>query len=319
MALSDLAVFSEYVYTSQTEVLRQQIDLFNAATRGAIILQSAAHVGDYSDATLWAKIAGLVRRRDAYGSGAVTAKNLAMLVDTMVKVAAGTPPVNMPPGMFEWIQKSPEEGGAVVGQQLAVDTLADMLNTAILGGVAALSGVAAVVKDGTAGTATAGSFNAAQALFGDAYQQIACWVMHSKPLFDIFGAAFTNTEGLFTFGSVNVRTDPFGRAFVVSDSPALFNATPNPDQYNTLGLVPGAIRVHQNGDFTDNLETSNGDENIQRTYQAEWSYELGVKGFAWDKTTGGKSPNDAALGTSANWDRYATSAKDLAGVLLKTQ
>lgn len=319
MALSDLAVFSEYVYTAQTEVLRQKVELFNAATRGGIVLAAVAHQGDYSDATLWAKISGLVRRRNAYGTGAVSAKELAMLVDTMVKVAAGTPPVNMPPGMFEWIQRNPEEGGAIVGQQLAVDTMADMLNTAILACAAALSGVAAVVSDGTAGLATVKSFNNAQALFGDAYNDLVCWVMHSKPLFDIFGSALTNAEGLFSFGSVNVKTDPFGRIFVISDSPSLFDAVPTPDQYKTLGLVAGAIRVHQNGDFTDNMQTINGQENIQRNYQAEWSYELGIKGFAWDKTNGGKSPNDAALGTATNWDRYATSVKDLAGVLLKTQ
>jgi hypothetical protein len=189
MALSDLAVFSEYVYSAQTEVLQQQVDLFNAATNGGIVLQSAAHVGDYSDVALWAKIAGLVRRRNSYGSGAVTPKNLAMLVETMVKVAAGTPPVNMPPGMFQWIQKSPEEGGAVVGQQLAVETMADMLNTGILAGVAAISGVAALVTDGSAGLATVASFNTAQRAFGDRYQNLVAWVMHSKPMFDIFGAA----------------------------------------------------------------------------------------------------------------------------------
>lgn len=319
MALSDLAVFSEYVYTSQTEVLRQQIDLFNAASRGAIILRSAAHVGDFSESTLWAKVTGLVRRRNPYGSGAVTAKNLAMLVDTMVKIAAGTPPVNIPPGQFNWIQRNPEEGGAVIGQQLAVDTMADMLNTAIMATVAALSGVAANVTDQSAAVANQAIFNKGQALFGDHYQDIVAWVMHSKPLFDVYDAALANATGLFTFGSVNVRQDAFGRLFIVSDSPALFNATPTPDQYNTLGLVPGAVQVHQNGDFTDNISTLNGDENIQRTYQAEWSYELGIKGFAWDKTNGGKAPNDAAIGTATNWDRFATDVKDLAGVLIKTQ
>ena len=318
MALSDLAVFSEYVYTAQTEVLRQQVELFNAATNGGIVLQAVAHQGDYSDVALWAKISGLVRRRNAYGTGAVAAKDLAMLIDTMVKVAAGTPPVNMPPGMFEWIQRNPEEGGAVVGQQLAVDTLADMLNTAILATVAALAGVPAIVTDGSAALATVASFNDAQSKFGDAYQSLVVWVMHSKPMFDIFGAALTNTSQLFTFGTVNVRTDPFGRLFVLSDSPAMIT-TGTPNIYNTIGLVPGGVRVHQNGDYTDNIQTINGQENIQRTFQAEWSYELGIKGFAWDKTNGGKSPADAALGVSTNWDRYATSIKDLAGVLLKTK
>lgn len=320
MPLSSLAVFSEYVYSSQTEVLRQQVDLFNAATRGAIQLAAVPHTGDYSDLAMWARVTGLVRRRNAYGSGAVTAKDLAMLVETMVKVAAGTPPVNVPPGMFEWIQRNPEEGGAVIGQQLAVETMADMLNTSIMAAVAALSGVAAVVYTKTpAGTATVADFNTAQALFGDAYSSLVAWVMHSKPMFDIWGAALANAEGLFTFGSVAVKSDPFGRIFVLSDSPALVNTTPTPDTYNTLGLTAGAITVHQNGDFTDNIETSNGQENIARTYQAEWSYNLGVKGFAWDKTAGGKSPNDAAIATATNWDRFASSHKDLAGVLMVTQ
>ena len=319
MALSDLAVFSEFVYTAQTEVLRQQIDLFNAASRGALVLRSAAHVGDYSDKTLWAMTAGLVRRRNPYGSGAVAHKKLAMLVDTMVKVASGTPPVDIPPGQMEWIQREPEEQGAILGQQLAQQTLADMLNTAIMALVAALSGVAANNFDGTAATANQTIFNKGQALFGDQAQEIVAWIMHSKPLFDIYDAALANAAGLFTFGNVNIREDAFGRAFIISDSPALFNATPTPDQYNTLGLVTGAARVDQNGDFTDNIDTTNGDENILRTYQAEWSYELGIKGFAWDKQNGNHAPNDAAIAVATNWDRFATSNKDLAGVLIKTQ
>lgn len=319
MALSDLAVFSETVYTTQTEILRQQIDRFNAASRGTITLRSAAHVGDYSDSAHWAKISGLVRRRNPYGAGAVAHKSLAHLVDTMVKVAAGTPPVDIPPGQFKWIQRNPEEGGVVIGRQLAVDTLADMLNTGILACAAALSGVAAVFHDGSAGTATPATFNNGQAKFGDAAQDILCWVMHSKPLFDVYGAALQNQNGLFTFESVNVRQDGFGRTLIPTDSPALIDVVPNPDQYIMLGLTAGAITVEQNGDFTDNLDTTNGDENIGRSYQAEWSYELGVKGFTWDKPNGGKAPVDAAIAVSTNWDRFATSHKDLAGVIIKTQ
>lgn len=318
MALSDLAVFSEYVYTAQTEVLRQQVELFNTASRGTIQLAAAAHAGDYSDTAFWQKISGLVRRRNPYGTGAVTAKSLEHLVDTMVRVAAGTPPVNIPPSQFRWIQRNPEEGGTVIGQQLAKDTMADMLNTALMAASAALSGVAAVVHDGSAATFDVTIFNKAQAKFGDAYQDIAAWAMHSKPLFDLFGVAIANSTALFSFETINVRQDGFGRVFIVSDSPGLVLTTPNPDQYVTLGLTPGAVRIEQNSDFDDNITTTNGDENIKRDYQAEWSYSLGIKGFAWDKTNGGAAPNDAALATATNWDRYATSDKDLAGVYAKT-
>lgn len=318
MALSDLAVFSEYTYSAMTEVIAQQIELFNTASRNTMVLSTQAHQGDYSDTAFWGKVSGLVRRRNAYGSGAVSEKTMQHLTDTMVKVAGGTPPVRLDPGQFRWIQRNPEEAGAALGQQLAQDMLADMLNTGLMGGYAALSQVAAVIHDGTAGTMTAGLLNTGLGKFGDRRGDVAAWFMHSKPVTDFYGNAINNANNLFTYGTVNVVTDPFGNLFIVTDSPALLTSG-TPDTYHSLGLVAGAITVDQNDDFDDNYETKNGDENIIRTYQAEWSYNLGVKGFAWDKTNGGKSPTDAALATATNWDQYATSDKDLAGVIVDTQ
>lgn len=323
MALSDLAVYSEYAYSSMTEVLRQKIDLFNTATGGAIQLRAAAHQGDYSDVAFFAKISGLVRRRNAYGSGNVSEKNMAHLVDTMVKVAAGTPPVRLDPGQFKWIQQNPEVAGAALGQQLAVDTMADMLNVGLGASYAALSAQTAVVYDATGNTLpentlSFGNLNNGQAKFGDQASTISAWVMHSKPMFDLYGKNLTNSASLFTYGNINVMRDPFGKLLVMTDSQNLVIAG-TPNNYAVLGLVPGAVIIDQNNDYTANEEAKNGDENIIRTFQAEWSYNVGVKGFAWDKANGGKSPNDAALLTSTNWDKYATSHKDLAGVVVKTR
>lgn len=321
MALSDLAVFSEYAYTAATEVLMQQIELFNAASRNTIVLTTKANQGDYKDEAFWKKVNGLVRRRNAYGSGAVTPVTLEHLLDTSVKVAAGTPPVQMPPSQFRWIQRNPEEAGAVVGQQLAVDMLADMLNTGIIACRTALSQVSNVVYDGTGDTITTMNpkqLNNGSRLFGDQSQAVVAWIMHSTPIHDFYSNAIDNQNRLFEYGTVNVVSDPMGRVFVVSDSPGLVT-TGTPDTYHTMGLVGGAIVVEQNDDFDDNMDTTNGDENIQRSYQAEWSYNTGVKGFAWDKTNGGKSPTDAALATATNWDRYATDDKSLAGVVVNTR
>lgn len=322
MALSDLAVYSEYAYSAFSETLRQQVDLFNAATGGAIMLQSAAHQGDFSDVAFFAKVTGgLVRRRNAYGSGTVAEKVLKHLVDTSVKVAAGTPPVRLDPGQFRWIQQNPEVAGAAMGQQLAVDTMADMLNVGLGSVYSALSQVSAVVYDATGNTApddgpTWNNLNNGQAKFGDQSSQIVAWIMHSTPMHKLYGNNLNNSERLFTYGTVNVVRDPFGKLLVMTDSPNLFEAG-TPNVYHILGLVPGAVMIGQNNDFDANEETKNGDENIIRTYQAEWSYNVGVKGFAWDKANGGKSPTDAALFTSTNWDKYATSEKDLAGVVVE--
>lgn len=318
MALSDLAVFNEYAYEAKTEVLRQQIALFNAATNGAIVLRAGANEGDYNEAASWKKISGLVKRRNAYGSGAQTPKTLEHIIDRSVKVAAGTPPVSMPPGQFKWIQRNPEEGGAVYGQQLAVDAMADMLNTAILAGAVAIGANANVIVDATAGVANMGTFVTGASKFGDRASDLLCWVMHSKPLFDIYGQSLTNSASLFSFGTINVRQDGFGRNFVVTDSPALMY-TSSGQKYRTMGLTSGAITVEENNDFTSNVDTSNGDENIQRTIQAEWTYNMSVKGYAWDKTNGGHSPNDAAIGTGTNWDKWVSDDKDTAGVLIRHQ
>ena len=324
MALSDLAVYSEYAYSAFSETLRQQVDLFNTATGGAIMLQSAAHQGDFSDVAFFAKVTGgLVRRRNAYGSGTVAEKVLKHLVDTSVKVAAGTPPVRLDPGQFRWIQQNPEVAGAAMGQQLAVDTMADMLNVGLGSVYSALSQVSDVVYDATANTDAAdklptwNNLNNGQAKFGDQSSQIAAWIMHSTPMHKLYGSNLTNSERLFTYGTVNVVRDPFGKLLVMTDSPNLF-AAGTPNVYHILGLVPGGVLIGQNNDFDANEETKNGDENIIRTYQAEWSYNIGVKGFAWDKANGGKSPTDSALFTATNWDRYATSNKDLGGVIIET-
>lgn len=320
MALSDLAVYSEYAYSTMTEVLDQQIALFNEASRGTISLTSAAMQGDYSDVAFFKKISGLVRRRNAYGSGTVTSKKLEHLVDTMVKVAAGTPPVQVDPGQFRWIQMNPETAGAVLGQQLAGDAMADMLNTSVMAGYAALSGVSAVIYDATSETTKTlivDHLIEGAAKFGDRSQDIQAWVCHSKPMHNYWKTAGQNAVNLFTYGSIAVMADPFGRPFIVSDCAALKSADATA-VYHTLGLVPGAISVGQNNDFDDNWEKTNGDENIQQTYQAEWSFNLGIKGFSWDKTNGGKSPNDSAIATATNWDKYASSNKDIAGVVVQT-
>jgi hypothetical protein len=322
MALSDLAVYSEYAYAAMTEVLSQQIALFNGATRGGIQLSLAANQGDFNDIAFFKKISGLVRRRNAYGSGAVGSKKLEHLIDTMVKVAAGTPPVEIDPGQFRWIQQDPKLAGAILGQQLAGDALADMLNTSLGIAVAALGTKAANTLDKTAATGNDGLMNfanlgAGAAKFGDRSDAIRAWVMHSTPFFQMYGQNLANSANLFNYSTVNVIQDPMGKLFVLTDSANLFTDAAA-DYYNTLGLVDGAVLCQQNNDFDANEESKNGDENIQRTYQAEWSYNVGLKGFSWDKTAGGKSPADAALFTGTNWDQYATSHKDTAGVLLKT-
>lgn len=322
MALSDLAVFNEQTFTALTEVLDQQVELFNTASQGTIRLQSAANKGNYSEETMFAKIANLVRRRDPNSDAAVASTALATIKDVSVKVAGGSKPVRMDAAWYNWIQQNPEIAAAALGQQLAKATLEDMLNVAISAGYAAMSQIAALVHDGSAATFAIGNFVSGSGKFGDRAQAIQAWIMHSKPLFDLYSANITNTAGLFSYGTVNIMRDPFGRLIIVTDSPSLLTVdgvSAGINKYHTLGLSEGGIVVEQNGDFTALIDESTGYENIRRTYQSEWSYNLGVKGFAWDMTNGGSAPSNAAIATATNWDKYVTSNKDTAGVVIESR
>ncbi|MTV78311.1 hypothetical protein GM535_13950, partial [Streptococcus pneumoniae] len=67
-----------------------------------------------------------------------------------------------------------------------------------------------------------------------------------------------------------------------------------------LSLVDGAAVVFDGGDVISNIETSNGGERIVTTMQVDYSFGLGLKGYTWDETNGGKSPTDAELATGSN-------------------
>ena len=323
MALSDLAIFNEFAYKTKSEILAQNIELFNAATRGTIVLRQAANQGDYNEAAFFSKVSGgLVVRRNAYGTGNNSTATMAQLTDRSVKVGAGTKTVNIDPGQFKWIQMNPETAGSAMGKQLAIDDMADMLNTSVAAGYSALSQVTDVTYDGSAATATHVALLSGTRKMGDAAGNVLCWVMHSKVHNDLLALNLANSAQLFSFGAVNVMSDFQGRPFIITDSSSLVTVngvSAGVDKYHSLGLTTEGLIVEQNNDFTDNWQTSNGQINIARTYQAEWSYNLGVKGFAWDKATGSHSPTTAALTTAANWDRIATSHKDLAGVVVETR
>ena len=303
MALSDLQVFQEYVYDSYQPLLDYNFQMFNEATQGGFTLVPGSMQGDYLTTAIWNRLSGMVKRRNPYTNGAQAAVQLGMSNMSKVKVAAGTPPIDITPSFMTWLKKDPEEFAAYIAKQLAEDTIADMLDIACGAYAAATTAVGAtLVYDGTAGTGTLTGLLATAKLFGDQSQNIKCWVMHSKTAFDIYGVALANATNLFKFGDVMVMQDGFGRPFVVTDTPGLTYVSTG-TKYHVLGLTPGAVVIEQNNDFLDNIQTSNLTENITRTYQAEWTFNVGMKGYSWDTVNGGHAPTTAALKTGTNWDR----------------
>jgi hypothetical protein len=321
--MANMVVFDDFVQQTITEVIAQQVDLFNAASNGTIVLTTKRNRGDFAHYSQFAEISGLIRRRDVYASGAVSPVAMSMLQNASVKVAAGTPPISFNPSQFTWIQESPEVAGVVIGEQVAIGQFKDMLNAGLKAARAAFVNVGAAAEYDVAsqGSLTMNSLNRGAQKFGDRAQNIRAWAMHSGPLHDLYDQSLTNTNRLFVFGDVQVREDGFGRRFIVTDSASLFGSVTSPDvtDYYTLGLVENAIVLEDNGDFFSNLQTVNGDENITRSWQGEWTYNLSLKGYTWDTANGGKSPTDAEIGTGTNWDQTASDIKNTAGVAIRSR
>ena len=103
-----------------------------------------------------------------------------------------------------------------------------------------------------------------------------------------------------------------GKRMVVTDSPALLAGSVG----NTLSLQAGGIIIDNTTDIVTNIDTSNGNTRIGTTFQADYSFGLGLKGYAWDTANGGKSPLDASIGTGTNWDVVVSNIKNTAGTLL---
>lgn len=317
MALSDMQRFEEYAKDTANETVAQNIELFNGASQNTIVLRGGSSDGDFSNEAFWTEISGLVRRRDAYGSGAVSAVSLAQANKISVKVAGGTPPVEFERQQFAWMMLNPERAGVLFGEQLGVALMQDMLNSGLRAFIAATGNVGALAHT-TAANMTRTDYVDGAMKMGDASDAIRLWVQPTKQLTDVYKENVTNSEQLFNIGNVSVKQDGFGRIILHTDCPDMIVAG-SPNTYKTLGLTENAIVVEDNNTMHINEDTPNGTENIKTTLQAEFDYNLGLKGYAWDKASGGASPTDAELATGTNWDQVVTDIKGTAGVLITTQ
>lgn len=315
MSLSQMQVFNEYIMPATIETLGQMIAKFNQASNGAIRLTTTGFTGDFLQESFFAAIHSAQRRVDRYASQAsASATDLTQLKHSTVKVAGGFGPIRYEPSQMTWLQNPTTRGIEVASRNFAEALLADQLNSAIAALRAAISNQAAATNDVSA---TAGinytSMNGAHAKFGDRSGDLVATVVTGAIYHKLIGDNLTNTPQLFQ--SQNVRVvDILGKAMIVTDAPAL-RVAGTPNKVYALSLVDSAAMVHDAGDVISNIETSNGQTRIETTMQIDYTFGLGLKGYTWDETNGGKSPTDAELATGTNWDKVATDIKHTAGVV----
>lgn len=320
MALSNMEVFINNATDLVQEKIGQQIDKFNAASNGTILLSADGFSGDFFQRSFYNTLSAAGRRVDRYATNnAVSATALSQAKGSDVKVAGGFGPVLFEPSQMSWIKSNEVEALRVISNSMMEYIMQDQLNTSIAALVGAISNQSTATNDVSAGTGVAGAvtqanLNTTDALFGDSSQNLAGRFMTGTAYHRLIGEALTNANTLFQAGNITV-VNILNKPVIVTDAPSL-RAAGTPNLQKVLNLASGAIRVGNTSDLITNVQTTNGKERIETTMQGDYSFTLSMLGYTWDETNGGKSPLDAEIATGTNWDLIVNDIKHSAGTIL---
>jgi hypothetical protein len=314
---ADFRIYQDEFFAGMYETLQTNINVFNGASNGAITLSSELLRGDFDKQAFMRALVNseAVARRDPTSVAPVTDSALLMGEVASIKLNRRFGPYANTIDQWKKIAKDPGEFSVAMGRLFAEQKTYEMLNAALVSLEASIGTVAALGHTIAAnGTMTHSALVSGMSKMGDKADNIVCWVMHSKPWFDLIQQSLTDK----IFGVANITvfqglTGTLGKPVIVTDMPSLLNAG-TPDLYVTLGLTAGAATVRESEMPTVESQLVTGLANLVMRIQGEYAYNLGVKGFTWDLTNGGLNPDNTALALGTNWDKVATDNKQLAGV-----
>lgn len=142
---------------------------------------------------------------------------------------------------------------------------------------------------------------------GDRFGRLSAWVMDSEAYFDIVDQAIDNKifeeAGMVVYGGT---PGTMGKPVVVTDNAA---------SGVILGLQTGAVTATESQAPGIRSYDIDDKENLAKGFRAEGTFNLDVMGYSW-KSAAGVNPNLATVGTTASWEKYATSNKATAGFII---
>ena len=292
-----------------SENLGQQVQASNEASGGGIILSAPGYVGDFVDMVMFgANDVGGLRDRTT-GKGSTTSSEVAQLNATKISVAGRYGPVHWNAQDPRWQGMGDSAVVAMLSAKTSEFILKLQLNNAIAAAVGAVETAADAVNDvsGTAGISYS-ALNNTFALLGDASMGTACIVCNGASYHKFVGDAIGNSKELFDYQGITV-TNFMGKKFVVTDVPALTDST---TAFKVLVLNQGGITIENQGAPVTVMSEQTGD-NITIEYQADFSFDLGLKMFAYAGTA---NPTGAEIASGANWTPVYAEAKNGVGALL---
>ena len=316
---SDFVLYDDLVHTMRTETIGQEVDVFNAASSGSIIMETNDRMGDFAKESFFTDAVN-ISRRDPTSTSSVSATKLSDDEIVSVKLNRRAGPMKYTRDSFRKKGMDVEEASAVIGAQTGQKQAQDMLDSVSKSLVAAIKDVGSsdLVYDGTGGSLTFKKIAKGRRQFGDSSSDLVAALIHGDKFHDLVDDGLDNYKIENVAGSQIVTGDipgAMGLTLIVTDEDGLIT-TGSPDTYHTVLLTEGAASVEESEQFITADEEITGNENITREWQGEYAYNLSLKGFKWDTSNGGSNPDDSTLSTGSNWDKAASFNKQLAGVVV---
>ena len=319
IAPGDVIIDNELVRLGIVETLEQNINGFNAASNGTITLGSKRLENDFTEESFIKGMAALdlVKRRDYTSTADVTPQKLIEDAVNTVKLSRIYGPMATTYDAWNRSGRSVETASLAFGKQLGVAIQADMLNTLLIAGTAAIDKTNGTVGDGTQ---VFDYTNIVDGLvtFGDQMGNIQMLVMHSNTYGSMIDKGLS-MNALDTVGGATIREGgaySLGLPVLVTDSPSLYDGT---GAYKMLGLTTGALNAIESDETIMKTQDVLLKENIQKIIQGEGSYNVGIKGCKFDDSK--SNPEDTDLGNKDNWTYMFSDVKASAGfqILVKAR
>lgn len=327
---TDVQVYEEQFQGGFIETIYQNVQAFNEASLGALAMRTEDLLGHYEQEAFWDDVSSISRRDSSAGSGTtVTPTKLTQDEFVGVKLDRRNGPYETNLDAFTKIGENPGPTfSRIIGVQTAEAVPQEQLNRALAALEAKLDATSGLEHDRTGGTMRHQDLIDGLSQRGDQAGEVVLWVMHSKPYYDLVKDEATSSNSIFSseiFASQVFEGTPasVNRPVLVTDSSSLKETdgvSSGTDKYSTLGLTQEAAEIVMSQPPVAVLDgPQTGSENLYFEWQAEYSYNLRLKGCKWDTTNGGKNPTNAAVATATNWDDAVSDDKGLPGVIVTSQ
>jgi len=303
---NDLIIYNDLAQTAYLERMQDVLDVFNAASGGALVLRNELIEGDLRKRAFY-KIGGTVAHRDVNSDAKVTATKISADEMVGIKTPWSYGPFSTTEEAFKRRARSPEEFSMLIGQDMADASMDYFIKAAFAALGAAIGANTDMVGTGSFATDHKKVLTRGMRKFGDRFNRIALFAMDSATYFDLVDDAI-DAKVFEEAGAVVYGGSPgtMGKPVLVSDKiPA----------QKIFGLQAGAATITESQAPGVRSYLINDQANLALGFRAEGAFNVDVMGYSW-KDSAPANPDIDKLGKPANWRKHANSNKATAGVII---